>query len=538
NQGAFSVREQVADILQQSIGKLKVVPMEIGGGFGGKIFAYLEPIAAVLSRKSGRPVQLTMSRADVFEATGPAPGTSIRLKMGATREGRIVAAQADMAYEAGAFPGSAIWAGCLCILAPYDVENVLIDGYDVVVNKPKTSAYRAPGAPQAAFAAETMVDELAERLGMDPLEFRLRNASHEGTRQVNGQTFRRVGHIECLEAARATEHYRSPISGTNGSHPADARPEGTGRPALPRGRGVASGFWFNAGMKSSASASINPDGSVSLIEGSTDIGGTRASIAMQLAETLGISAEQVHPAVGDTDAVGFTAVTGGSRTTFATGWAAYEVAMDLRRQLVDRAATFLEIPAEDLVYEDGAVHSVSLPQRRMTFQELAERVNREGAPVVGRATVSPNRVGAAFATHIVDLEVDPETGKVNILRYTAVQDVGTAIHPAYVEGQMQGGVAQGIGWALNEEYYFDEAGVMRNASFLDYRMPTSLDLPAIDTIIVEVPNPGHPYGVRGCGEVPIVPPIAAVANALHNALGTRFTHLPMSPRHILEQTVL
>jgi xanthine dehydrogenase molybdenum-binding subunit len=518
-QGAFPVRAQLTEILQWPVSKIKVVPTEIGGGFGGKISVYLEPLAAVLSRKTGKPVKLQMNRTEVFEATGPTSGSYIKCKMGAKKDGTVVAAQVMLAYEAGAYPGSAVGAGCSTIFAPYDIPNIKIDGYDVVVNKPKTSAYRAPGAPAAAFAAEQLVDELAEQTGVDPLQFRARNASREGTIQANGSAFRRIGNEECVQAALASPHYNTPLEGPN------------------RGRGVSSGYWMNVGLKSSVSASVNPDGTVSLVEGSTDIGGTRASIAMQLAETLGIEAEAVKPSVADTDSVGYNDVTGGSRTTFATGYAAYEAGLDIIRQLKARAAKIWETDADKVTYENGTLSLQGDDSKKMSFKEITGQIMKTGAPIVGRATVAPTGVGGAFSTQICDVEVDPETGKVEILRYTVVQDAGTAVHPAYVEGQMQGAAAQGVGWALNEEYFYDDSGRMVNASYLDYRMPTTLDLPMIETVIVEVPNPGHPYGVRGVGEVPIVPSLAAVANAIYRATGVRFRDLPISPKRILENTV-
>ncbi|MGH2587419.1 MAG: xanthine dehydrogenase family protein molybdopterin-binding subunit, partial [Dehalococcoidia bacterium] len=518
-QGAFPVRAQCAEVLGQPISKVKVIPTEIGGGFGGKIPVYLEPVAALLSKKTGKPVKIQMDRTEVFEGSGPTSGTYIKVKMGAAPDGTITAAEGYLAYEAGAYPGSPVGAGCMTALAPYDIENVHIDGYDVVVNKPRTSAYRAPGSPAAAFAVEQVVDELAEKLNIDPLTFRLQNSAKEGTRGPGGRPFPRIGHEECVQAALDSPHYKAPLEGPN------------------RGRGVASGFWFNAGLKSAVSVSVNPDGTVNLVEGSTDIGGTRASLAMQLAETLGIAAEEVKPQVVDTDSVGYNDVTGGSRTTFASGWAAYEAGMEVRRQMVERAAKIWGCSPEDIVYEDGVIAHKTDAEKRLTFKELAAQLLRTGATITASAAVAPVGVGGAYSTQIADVEVDPETGKVEILRYTVVQDAGTAIHPSYVEGQMQGGVVQGIGWALNEEYYYDDAGRMANASFLDYRMPTTLDLPMIDTIIVEVPNPGHPYGVRGVGEVPIVPPLAAVANAVYRATGVRQTELPMSPRRILETTL-
>ena len=515
-QGAFAVRQQVAEILQIPVSKIKVVPMEIGGGFGGKISVYLEPVAALLSKKSGRPVKVLMNRAEVFEATGPTPASYIRVKMGVTNDGRITAADGYLAFEAGAYPGSPVGAGAMCIFSPYNIPNGLIDGYDVVVNKPKSNAYRAPGATNAEFATETIVDEICEKIGMDPLEFRILNGAEEGVSRIDGPVFPRIGCIEATEAAKEHPHYEAPLEGEN------------------RGRGVASGFWFNVGLKSSVAINVNPDGTISLVEGSTDIGGTRASIAMQAAEVLGIPAEAVYPTVVDTNSVGYTDVTGGSRTAFATGYAAYEAAQDVKQQMVERAAKLWEVDAAEVQFADGDFICVNGKDERMSFKELAARLDEVGGPVTGRASVDPTGVGGAFATHIVDVEVDPDTGKVEILRYTATQDAGKAVHPSYVEGQMQGGVTQGIGWALNEEYIYDKEGRMSNASFLDYRMPTCLDLPMIDTVIVEVPNPGHPYGVRGVGEVPIVPPPAAIANAIYRATGVRMKELPMSPGRILK----
>jgi len=513
-QGTFSVRELCAHLVQMPVGDIKVIPTEIGGGFGGKTTVYLEPLALLASQLAGRPVKMVMSRGEVLRATGPTSGSYIRCKMGATKDGRITAAEIWMAYEAGAFPGSPVGAGCMTVLARYALEKLQIDGFDVVLNKPKPCAYRAPGATNAAFAAETVIDELAEKLGLDPLEIRRLNGAKEGTAQPAGPQFRRIGFLETVDVARNSEHYNAPLPRPNGKL---------------RGRGVASGFWFNAGLQSTAIVSVNSDGTANVVTGSPDIGGSRASCAMIAAEVLGLKAEEVHPVVADTESIGTTDVTGGSRVTFSTGYAVYEAAQDTITQLKERAATLWKVKPEEVVYQDGVVSCRNNGQDPLTLKQLAPRLARAGGPVLGRAAVNPRGVGPAFATHIVDVEVDPETGKVEILRYTAVQDVGKAVHPSYVEGQMQGGVAQGIGWALNEEYYYDDKGVMRNSGFLDYRMPTCLDLPMIETVLVEVPNPGHPLGIRGVGEVPIVPPPAAIANAIYRAVGVRLTALPMSP---------
>lgn len=514
-QGSFVVRDAVACLLDLPVSRVRVTPMEIGGGFGGKIPVYVEPVAALLSKKSGHPVKVTMNRREVLEGTGPTPGSFIRVKLGAKQDGTLVAAQAHLAYEAGAYPGAMVSPAATCVFAAYDIPNQTIDGYDVVVNKPSTAAYRAPGATNAAFATETVLDEMAELLKLDPLDLRLKNVAQEGTRRADGAKFRQIGCKQVLETMKSHPHYSAPLG--EPSHP-----------AAKRGRGVAVGFWMNAGLPSSCMLSVNSDGSVGLIEGSTDIGGSRTSIAMQAAEVLGLKAEDMRPSVVDTDTIGYTGVTGGSRTTFATGWAAHDAAQDVLKQMKERAAKLWQVESVDFA------HGVfSAGEHRLTFAELAAKLGETGAPIVGRASVNPRGVGGSFAGVIADVEVDLETGKTTIVRFTAVQDAGKAIHPSYVEGQMQGGSVQGIGWALNEEYAMSPDGRMLNASLLDYRMPTALDVPMIDTAIVEVPNPVHPYGVRGVGEANIVSPPAGIANAIHAATGKRLRRLPMNPPSVL-----
>jgi CO/xanthine dehydrogenase Mo-binding subunit len=520
-QGIFPVRNNLASSLKIPVSQVTVVPMEIGGGFGGKLPLYLEPLSALLSRKTGKPVKMTMTREEVFEATGPTSGTYVRVKLGAKRDGTIIAGQAYMAYEAGAYPGSPVGGGMNGIFAPYDIENILVDGYDVVVNRPKTAAYRAPGTPAGMFGGDATINELAEMLEIDPLDLRMKNASKDDDERPWGGKWNAIGNVAVMEAMKVHPHYTSELQGEN------------------RGRGIALGYWGNAGMETSSSGSVNADGTVSLVLGSVDIGGTRPALAMQLAETLGITAEEVHPKVVDTDSVGFTNMTAGSRTAFAGGWAAYELGLDIRRQMVARAAKIWECDAEEVTYnDDGTIsgpNDAEGKERRLTFKQLAGMLPRTGGTIESGVNVSKTSVGPCFAGHIVDVEVDKETGKVQILRYTAVQDVGTAIHPSYVEGQIQGGVAQGVGMALTEEYFYNPEGRMLNASFLDYRMPTALDIPMIETVLIEVPNPGHPYGVRGVGEVPIVPPLAAVQAAVADAIGVRFNNLPITPRVVLDE---
>ena len=521
SQGPFVVREQLALLLDLPLSKVRVVPMEIGGGFGGKIPVYLEPAAAILSRKTGRPVKMAMTRQEVLEATGPTSGVWARVRLGATRDGRMVAAEVELAFEAGAFPGSPFAGGALCALAPYAIADQRVEAWDVVVNKPKVAAYRAPGAPQAEFAVESVVDELAQLLERDPIDLRLQNAAGEGDRLSDGTLLGVVGNAEVMRRIRDSDHYRSELQGAH------------------RGRGVAMGYWRNNGLETSAYASVNADGAVSLVVGTVDIGGLRATHAMQLAEALGIGYGDIRVRVADTGAVGRSSVTGGSRSAFAGGWAMHELARDLRAQLEARAARIWECdPAAVRFGDDGVVRGPAGEdggERSLAFRELAARLPSTGGLIQARASVRPASVGPAYAGHVADVEVDPETGKVDILRYTAVQDVGAAIHPSYVEGQVQGGALQGIGMALTEEYWYGEDGVMRNSSLLDYRMPTALDTPMIDALLVEAPNPGHPYGVRGVGEAPIVPPLAAIANAIHDAVGVRMRKLPASPRRVLDE---
>jgi xanthine dehydrogenase molybdenum-binding subunit len=515
-QGAFGVRDQVAEILQIPVSHVRVIPMEIGGGFGGKNNVYLEPLAALLSRKCGyRPVKMIMGYDEVLAATGPTSASYIKVKVGVTADGRLTAAQAVLCYAAGAYPGSPVTSGMDCIFGPYKIPNVQIDGYDVVVNKPRTSSYRAPGGTNANFAGEVVIDELCEKLGMAPLTFRLLNGVQTGDRKADGMPWPSIGFHEVIRAAQQTPHLKAGLGGPN------------------RGRGIACGTWGNYGGTSSASASVNADGAISLVLGTVDLGTGRTAIAMQLAEAMELPYANIHTVVGDTATVGYTEGTYGSRATFATGWAVYELARSLTGALCERAAQLWDVDPDQVEYARGHFTN-RVSAESMSLRELASHMDETGGPVVASASVHPNKEGPAFAVHIADIEVDPETGKVTLLRYTAVQDVGKAIHPASVEGQIHGGIAQGVGWGLNEEYVYDEQGRLLNASLLDYRIPTCLDLPMIETVLVEVPNPGHPYGVRGVGEMPIVPPPAALANAIYRAAGVRLQVLPMSPPRILE----
>ncbi len=518
-QGQFVFRAQCAKVLQMDVSKIRVIPTEIGGGFGGKNNIYNEALAIALSRKSGRPVKMVMTREEVFRATGPTPGANVKVKIGCTKEGRITAAQAELNFQAGAFPGSPVNQASMCAFTRYDLENVHVVGNDVTVNRPKVAAYRAPGAPIAIFGVESVIDELAKKLGIDPIEFRLRNAAKEGTQTYYGPKLGPIGYVQTLERARAHPHYSAPL-------------------APNQGRGVATGFWFNIGNETTCSLNLQEDGTLTLLLGTIDVaGGSRASLSMMVAEELGVELGRVRPTVSDTSALGFNFLTAGSRSTFASGMACVIAARQLIERLRQRVAKIREVPVEAVEWKDGVARPVAgsgVEFKPMTLTEIARMGGKTGGTIAGHAEINAQGAGPGFCTHIVDVEVDKETGAVRIVRYTIIQDVGKAIHPAYVEGQFQGGVAQGIGWALNEEYIYGEDGILQNPGFLDYRVPVASDLPHIDTVIVEVPNPNHPYGVRGCGEVPITTPLAAIANAIENALGVRMLQQPFSPPRVLQ----
>ena len=516
-QGHFVYRQHCADLLGLDVSKLRVTSSEIGGGFGGKTHVWAEPVALALSRKAGRPVKLVMTRDEVFRASGPTSATSIDVKIGARKDGTITAASAALRYSCGPYYG--MWAelGAMTAFACYNLKNVETVGYEVLVNRPKVAAYRAPSAPMAAFAVESAVDELAKSIGMDPVDFRIKNAAREGTKSSYGPVYGPIGIGPTLEAAKNHPHMKAPL-GKN------------------QGRGMACGFWFNFGGQTCTDLNVGSDGSVSLAVGTVDVGGSRASLSMVAAEELGIAYEHVKAVVADTSSLGYNDMTDGSRGTFSTSLATISAARNAIQVLRERAAQTWDIPVDDVAWEKG--HAVAKGEKygnlpALSLKGIAAKAGNTGGPIAGHSELVADGAGVSFATHICDIEVDPETGATRVVRYTVIQDAGKAVHPTYVEGQYQGGAAQGIGWALNEEYIYGKDGRLQNAGFLDYRIPVCSDLPMIDTQILEIPNPNHPYGVRGVGETSIVPPLAAIANAVSNAAGVRMTHIPMSPPRIL-----
>jgi len=517
-QGHYTFRTVCAQLLGMDIAKLKVTSSEIGGGFGGKTHVWVEPLALALSRKANRPVKMVMTRDEVFLGSGPTCSTSMDVKIGARKDGRITAATATLRYQDGPYPGPWGMLGAMTAYACYDLPNVKTVAYDVLVNRPKVAAYRAPSAPMAAFAVESTMDLVAQAIGMDPVDFRMKNAAKEGTRASYGPTYGPIGIGPTLEAVKNHPQMKVPLKKN-------------------QGRGMACGFWFNFGGQTCTDLNIGVDGTVNLSIGTVDVGGARASMSLICAEELGIPYEDVKCTVSDTASLGHNDTTEGSRGTFSSGMATIFAARQAIGVLKERAAKMWDIPVEEVQWKDGAAYGVGLEHSNLpplTLKEIARRSPQTGGPIAGHNEVVADGAGVSFASHICDVEVDPETGATRVLRYAVIQDAGKAIHPDYVEGQFQGAAAQGIGWALNEEYVYGEDGRLRNPSFLDYRIPVCSDLPFIDTQILEIPNPNHPYGIRGVGETSIVPPLAAIANAVSNAVGVRLDHIPMSPPRVLK----
>lgn len=517
-QGQYMVRANCAAALGVEESQLRITASEIGGGFGGKTKTFIEPVALALSRKAGKPVKIVMTRDEVFKATGPTVSTSMDIKIGMTKDGRITAACGELRYSGGAYPNETVDMGAQAAFAAYDLEAVETVGWNVMTNRPKEISYRAPGAPTAIYAVESVVDELCQELGLDPLDVRLMNAARKGTRSSYGPTFNDIGLVATLEAAKAHPHYTAPL-GPN------------------QGRGLSCGFWFNFGGNTCVSLNINDDGTVGVVEGNPDIGGSRASISMMAAEELGVPYDKVRTVIADTSSLGFNDITDGSRVTFAVGLATIEAARAAIKEMCGRVAKIWDIDEDAVIWEDGCAKPAGPnagTHPPMSLAEIAAIASNTGGPIAGHHEVNADGAGVSFGVHLCDTEVDPETGATKILRYTVFQDAGKAVHPDYVEGQMQGGAVQGIGWALNEEYIYGEDGRLQNAGLLDYRVPVASDLPEIETVILEIPNPGHPYGVRGVGETPIVPPLAAIANAVSRAAGVRMTELPMSPPRLLK----
>jgi xanthine dehydrogenase molybdenum-binding subunit len=522
NQGIFELRELVAGFLNLPLNSVKVIPVEIGGAFGGKSHQVVSPLCALLSQKTGRPVKIVMTREEVFKTQRPVPASVITVKIGATKDGLLIAASASMIYDYGALYGvggmEIVPFGSFSGLTPYRIPNLKIESYSVYTNKTPSGPYRAPTAAQAAFAVESQMDLLARALKMDPLEFRLKNAVDEGDTMVTGARFPKIGFKEALERMRKYLAQRGKLEVEN------------------RGRGVACGFWAPASGAAGANVHVNADGTVALVVGSVDVSGTRTTLAQIVAEELGIPFENVSVVTGDTETAPFSVFSVGSMITRSLAPPVCQACQDVKDQLCRKAAQQLKVKRKDVEFAHGRVQVKGMPEKYVSLAELARGVAHfpGECPITGHGSSKGLLQSPVFTVEVADVEVDKETGKVKVLSYVAAQDVGLAINPNLVEGQIQGAVAQGIGWALSENCIFHK-GVIQNATLLDYRMPTAADVPFVDTLLVEVSFDASPFGIRGVGEPPIVPSLATIANAIHSATGVRLKELPMTPEAILNR---
>jgi CO/xanthine dehydrogenase Mo-binding subunit len=515
-QGPFMARQNIAAILGLPETKVKVIGMEVGGGFGAKNIL-LAPLCARLAQRLRRPVKLVLSRSEDLRAALPAAPCVVEIKTGVRRDGTLTAIEGRVVFAAGAFPGAPMPAGTLLLGASYKFPHLHIRGYEVLTHQVSVGAYRAPGAPQVAFAIESQMDRMAEAIGMDPLAFRLMNAVEEGYPQPNGQPWPRIGLKECLLALR--------------EHPAWQR-----RGTVPgRGTGIAVGGWGGGLQPSSAAVRLNADGTAGVIVGSADITGTNTALVQIAAEALGLPLEDVRLITGDTDTAPWAGTSGGSKIVYTLGNAVKQAAEDARQQLLEIAGDLMDASPADLEIVGRQIRvkgspDRSIPVRKVTAESVAIRTKY--SPILGRGSVPMRRQAPGFTAQLAEVEVDRDTGAVRLTDYVAVQDAGRAINPMAVAGQIQGGAAQSIGYALLEEMMYDEHGRLRNPTLLDYRQATAVDLPPIDVVLVEVPSPDGPYGARGVGEPSIIPAPAAIANAIAHATGVRLYETPMTPERV------
>jgi CO/xanthine dehydrogenase Mo-binding subunit len=523
-QGSFNTRSEVSDVLGIPENQIRVIPVECGGGFGGKIRALCEPITAVLAQVTKRPVRYVMTRREELQAGMPAPQVIIKLKTGVKRDGTLMAIDAETVIDSGAYSGAVLAVSAVFLGSMYKWPSFDIRGFEVLTHKPSVAAYRAPVAPQTIFAIESHMEQIARDLGLDPVEFRRRHLSKPGDPMVNGQPWQSNGAHEVLSRIAEHPHWKSRkewvAAGKNGKR---------------RGVGLALGGWLGGLQPTGATVRLNPDGSLAVLTGQVDIAGTNISLAQIAASAYGVDTDLVRITTGDTDTAPMTGLSAGSKTIYTVGAAVLQAAEDARRQTFEIAAAELEASVHDLELVDGKVTVRGMPDKGITLATIGKKGNlymSKTPPVLGKANPAFSQQAPGFAAQLARLDVDPDTGEVTIHDFVIVQDVGKAINPLGVEGQMQGGAVQSLGIALTEGLMFDDSGRLTNPSLLDYRKLTAADLPNLETIIVEVPSPAGPFGARGVGEPPIVPAPAAIANAVNDAVGARITELPLSPERI------
>jgi CO/xanthine dehydrogenase Mo-binding subunit len=513
-QGQFMVRNEVARLLSLPQSKVKVVPMTLGGGFGAK-YGIIDPLAAAVAMVVRRPVQLVLTRIEDFLTTTPSPASHIELKTGAKKDGTLTALEARMLLDNGIFSFALGGIAGILIGGYYKCENVKITAYEVNTNKPQAGAYRAPSAPQITFALEANMDDMAEQLGLDPLEFRIQNAAVDGDLMGNNDPWPSLGVKQCLEQLRDHPAWKN-------RHNKQAN-EGTG---------IAIGGWPCGVGPAASVCRIEGDGTVRVHVGSVDISGVNSSLVLIAAEILGVSPDEVELVQGDTASGPIAPPSGGSQVTYSVSGAVANAAQAARKKLLELAADEFEASVDDLEIRESKVRVKGVPDRTMTIAELAAKAeNTSGGPgpIIGEGSSAVEKNAPGFVAHLVKVKVDPETGQVKPTQFVAVQDVGFALNPMLVEGQVHGGVVQGIGWGLHEAMIYDENGELLTASLMDYDLPKFDTVPNIETILIHNPSPMGPFGSRGIGEPPITAPAAAIANAIKDATGVRVNELPIRP---------
>ncbi|MFN8664692.1 MAG: xanthine dehydrogenase family protein molybdopterin-binding subunit, partial [Thermomicrobiales bacterium] len=537
-QGPFLVRHQLHEALGVPLSNLRVVAETVGGGFGSKLEASVEMYAAMLARETGRPVRVANSREEDLTTGAPRHPMTHFLRTAVAADGTILGREAKVIMDAGAYSGaSALLTSIAAMLAPgpYRIPNVKVEVLAVHTNKMSFGSYRAPTGPQTVFAVESHTDAIARELGIDPVEFRLRNLMDDGDTGHSGQALTGVGARETLTQAAAA------IGWGVAPEPSEA--------GLLRGKGLACTWWLTVAGAGGCAIQMNEDGTVVVHTGATEIGtgSVTAGIAQIVAGELGVGMDQVQVLWGDTQGTPMDAGAQGSRTLFNTGQAARRAAENVRSQILKRAADLLEASEADLEIVAGRISVRGVPDRGTTYAELMSQQLWSSGPVLGNGMfvaettpyASETITGAlfpyfnapSFHCHAAEVEVDPETGLVRVLDLVVAQDVGFAVNPLYVEGQIQGGAVQGVGYALTEEIVI-EGGQMLNPNLALYKLPTTLEAPVVRPILVEFASEQGAYGAKGVGEPPVVAPAAAIANAVTNAIGAAVHTLPLSPERV------
>jgi len=522
-QALFHTRSQVAHALGLADHQVTLNAQAVGGGFGGK-FGFLEATVAAMAKAVGRPVRMAYTRMEEFTSADPAPQSVVRVKIGATRDGTLTTLEGTMIFDCGAKAGAPVGIGCILLGSMYRWEHLQLEGVEVLTHKAGTGAYRGPGGPQAAFALESTVDEIAHSLGMDPVELRIKNAVVAGDLRADGKPWQRIGLLECLEKARVV--YQA-------EREACAPGEGVG---------VALGGWPGAIESAAAACRLNADGTLQITLGVVDLTGTSTSFAMMAAEAFGLdSLNQVRVTTANTDHAPYAGGSGGSKITYTVGPAVIRAAEDARDQVLRIAAADLEVGLDDLQIANGRVGVKGVPAKSRALSEIftmSASFGAKYAPVQGNGRTVISDFSPGMAVHVVRVRVDEETGRVIPLSYTAIQDVGTAINPATVEGQMEGAAVQAVGWGLFERILWDEQGTPTTATLMDYAIPKASQSPSLDTVLVQVPAEEGPFGAKGVGKPPVIPGAAALANAVRNACGARVMQLPITSERVLSALAL